>query len=318
MTSDAKPSSLSAALQQRWNGARVAITGATGWLGRCLVDEVVAALGVRRVEREVLLVASRAREVTTGNGSKLLVSGWTPDVVHAFRPTHVVNLAFRTREMVMAMGVEGYVAANLRTIGAALDLMHESSVEGFLTTSSGVAGLVRQRAAVLEDPYAVLKRYEEELVRLHGTLHGKSTIVCRVWSVSGAHLTKVEDFALASFINQARAGGPVRVRSGHPVWRTYVDAGQLLGIGLCLLLDGRSADFDSGGFAVELGELASQVAEIMGPPGCLVERAPADGLPADIYLSESSALERLARELEIELLSLPDQIRRTAAGMGFQ
>jgi nucleoside-diphosphate-sugar epimerase len=263
----------------------------------------------------VLLLASRRRTIQAFGGHEVEVHPWSPGVIRAFEPTHAVHLAFRTRDMLAAMSSSDYVAANVELIGSALDLVHEPSLQGIAVTSSGAAANVSRRSAVLDDPYAVLKEFEEDLVRGHADRSGKACVVCRVWSVSGPHLSKVDKFALGSLIRQALDGGPVRVEAGHPVWRSYIDAGQVVGIALCLLLEDRSTEFDSGGVTVEVGELASEAARVLGPPGCEVQRSAADGRPADVYVGDPSAVAEIARGLGVELFALPAQLQRTAAGM---
>jgi len=307
---------ISDAIARRWtDGTRLVVTGATGWLGRCLVDELVSGLGPDRVSRDVLLLASHSRSMAATGDLNLRVHAWTPERVRAFRPTHAVHLAFLTRERSVMMDTANYVTDNLALTGAALDLLHEPTLRGMVVSSSGVAASVARRATIAEDPYAVLKEYEEDLIRLHAARESKAAVVCRVWSVSGPHMTKAGDFALGSFILQALRGGPVRVEAGHPVWRTYVDAGQMLGAGLCLALEGTSLTYDSGGVTVEVEGLARLVAHLVGPSGCPVVRAEPDGRPDDLYVSPLDGFQRLAARLGLSPLSLEAQVLRTSAGI---
>lgn len=291
---------------------RLLILGATGWFGRSAI-ELVSGTGA-----SVLPLASYERDFEVG-GARLRTRTWSPELVHGFDPTIVVDCAFLTRDRIDTRPLDEYIALNRQMIEQMLDAARGRSVRAVVTVSSGAA--VYPVDALLgpieSNPYGYLKREVERAVESLSAEIGVRAAVARAWSVSGAHVQHPTNFALADLILQA-SRGDLHIRATRPVHRRYVLADELLAISLALALDDTSADFsmiDSGGPLVEMQELAEAVRDIIHP-GANIRRPAIISADADDYFSnDASWIEAVART-GLSSYALSDQIRLTARGLG--
>jgi nucleoside-diphosphate-sugar epimerase len=283
---------------------RILVTGASGWLGRSLLSKLLPV-----VERgNLMTVASRDRDLLV-DGHRVEIRTWTDEDAEQFAPTHVVHLAYLTRDRMASLGADRYAAENTALTARVMKMLAWPSVRALVHTSSGAA------LAVAPEPYGLLKRDEERLFQDACSQRGITCVTCRVWSVSGPHVLEPGKYAFSDLIRQAQSGGDVVVRSSHRVYRRYVDAGELMDLALRLALADRSAVFDSGGEYVEVGELATLILDEIGTPKQRVRRGIVAG-PDDEYAADDSAFLELAAQMGVELSSLRAQIRQTAQRLG--
>jgi nucleoside-diphosphate-sugar epimerase len=179
------------------------------------------------------------------------------------------------------------------------------------------SGAAYGEGSLEENPYAVLKRRDERALRAAMREVGGRVAVARVFNVAGPWMTKPDGFALGSLIGQVQAGGPVEVRARHAVRRSYVDVEDLAMLAVALADAGPDeAVFDTAGdVVVEVGELASRVAAVLGRDDVEIVRTLDPDAPGDEYVGDGTRMHALAAELGVRLRSLDEQIARTAAWM---
>lgn len=277
---------------------RYAVTGASGWLGRAAL-ELLHARGA-----DVVGFASRARTV---DGRALRALDELPDTPHDV----LLHYAYATREQAEGLGVGRYVATNVGLTETVLRAIDHQRPRALFYASSGAA---RQPGTLDENPYAVLKRHDELILRGAMADVGGRCAVARVFNVAGPWMASLKGFALGSMIEQVRAGGAVEVRARHPVRRSYIDVEDLAALAIALADDGpEETRFDTAGeVVVEVGELAARVATVLGRPDAEVVRDWDPAAPADDYVGDGAAMRALSAELGITLRGLDDQIARTA------
>lgn len=293
------------------NEIRLVITGAGGWLGREMMDLLLQAWGDSAVER-ILPLAQTPRTIQLASGHEIELQSHEDSDVAAFMPTHVVHLAFLTRDRIGQGPIEEYIATNARLSCEATELLCIPSVKGIMFTSSGAA--LAAPTGTDFDRYGQLKRDDEERIPRFATERGKGCVTARVWSVSGANIQKVDTFAFSSLVAQALRGGPLYVQASHPVFRRYVDAGEFLGLGLLELLDDERIVIDSAGERVEVGELALRVAAKLSP-GAGVVRGSATNDRVDDYTADPRSMDTCATRHGVALRNLDEQIASTANGI---
>ena len=165
---------------------------------------------------------------------------------------------------------------------------------------------------VAADPYATLKRLDELALGCAAREVGAVAIIARVFNLAGPWLIK-RGFAIADLIEQVRSGGPVRLRAGHPVVRSYVDVEDLVALLLSLAERGESATFDTEGeVTVEMGDLAARIAGVLGRPDVAVLREWDPAAAADRYVGDGTEMRRVAHAAGVPLRTLDEQIVRTA------
>jgi UDP-glucuronate decarboxylase len=292
---------------------RIAVTGATGWLGRVTLDLLRDALGPDGVQRRVTAYASRARHVEGIDVRALATLG---DADPA--PDVILHYAFATRELVAEQGLEAYVAGNLQVSLHVLRALRAGGVRGFFYTSSGAVYDTNGRIEtdLRANPYGALKHLDELAFASACRAAGAGCAIARVFNLSGPHMLKPRLFALGDLVLRAQAGEPLVVRARHPVRRSFVAAADVAALGLSLALAGEDACFDTAGErVVELGEVAELVRDVVAGAALPIERDYDPLGPSHEYVGAPGEMVALARRHDVPLASLEQQIRDTAAGL---
>lgn len=285
---------------------RVAVTGATGWLGRAAC-EVLARDGAARIEA----FASRARTLELDAGPTLEVRPLAEltDTPHDV----LLHYAYVTREHVATHGVDAYVAENVAITATACEAIRVQRPRAILHSSSGAAGTAA--GDLRADPYGVLKRLDERTLRGAARDAGSRCVTLRVYNVAGPWMAK-SGFAVADIIAQVAAGGPVKIRARHAVRRSYVDVEDLALLALAVTCaDGLDEDLrlnTAGAEVVEVEELARRICTVLGQPDLPIERNFLPDAPVDDYTADGTRFRQFAQDLGVPLRGLDEQLRRTA------
>ncbi len=274
--------------EQELRGARILVTGATGWFGTWVLDGLLALDDALSLGLSVVAVsrdpeAMRRRHPKIGAARRLAWIGG--DIRHvdldaAGAVTHVVHAAADT-------GVRGAGTSPndvFRTIVDGTDrvLRFASTRPGarvLLVSSGAVHGPQRPGIdRIVEDDcggpdpldaanaYAEGKRAAEQLAALWHATHGVETVVARCFAFVGPHMSLDAHFAVGNFIRDAIAGGPVRVASDGRARRSYLYMSDLVVWLLAILVDGRPLrPYNVGGHeAVTVASLARRCATSSG------------------------------------------------------
>jgi nucleoside-diphosphate-sugar epimerase len=257
---------------------RVAILGATGWVGRTALKLL------RDSDSQVMLFASRSRTEEL-IGARQVVHEVNLSKLREFKPEVVLDAAFLTRDKLAEMSVENYIRANSSIINLSLDIQQLPSVRQFIGFSSGASlGVpdLNSKKSDNEDPYGSLKRHYEDALLSNSRLSDK-TKIARIWSVSGPLVTKPHLFAFSQFIRQALEGEVV-IEAAHKVWRRYVDLEDFIRVAIAASLDS-SRVLDSGGDLLELRELAEKVFWTLDLPVKISRDEEENSIPDEYYSS---------------------------------
>lgn len=294
---------------------RIAVTGASGWLGRTALDLLAELLGPVAFGATVAGFATRAKSVVVRSGLSVPLRPLSELATTAPPPTHLLHFAYLTRDRLTAMGTERYALANLGITATVTDAVERFRLRGVMMASSGAVYEDGHFASDVDaNPYGALKRLEELSVRRAAADVGARSVVARVFSVAGPYMTKPDLYALGDLVLRAIAGSPLLVRARRPVYRSYCAAADVVALSLgCLLGEGDAdAVFDTGGEVVEIGELADHVRGALELPHLPIEREMDPALPADRYVGNPERFTEMAARLGLTLQPLDVQIRSTA------
>jgi nucleoside-diphosphate-sugar epimerase len=141
-----------------------------------------------------------------------------------------------------------------------------------------------------------------------------------VFNLAGPFVNKVGLYALSSIITDLMQGSSVKLRADHPVIRSYVHVRDLVELAFAVMLGqtaGPGVPFDTAGEReVEIGELASLTARLLGAPAARIDRPPfAEGGRTDRYVGDGAIWGALASQSGLDLAPLEVQILDTAAFM---
>jgi nucleoside-diphosphate-sugar epimerase len=288
---------------------RLLVNGASGWLGKNISISLSEIFG-DNFGSHILLTGSRDSTTQLGDHCELNIRQWSRPLVAAFAPTHVVQLAFKTRDHVNEMSIDDYLKVNEEIIDRAIWMISLPSLRGFMHTSSGAALGVNAHEKYL-DPYGYLKKFEEHVYSDACKSQGKKCLGLRVWSTTGRYIKTGGVFAIESFISQAISSKSIHVNSPGEVFRSYADANEIMLAGLLGILTNKQGIFNSGGTEVEIGELARQIAAMSPTNDVGVVRSSALIRSPDVYTSIEPSIEQILKDHDLHYSSLQEQIKNT-------
>lgn len=317
-------------------GARLFVTGGTGFIGRWLLAVLARAEARMNLGLEVT-VLTRSRAAFAHRCPQLAVDPMFRFIAGDVRSfafpdggfSHIIHAATDTSAEADRDPLQ-LLDTIVNGTRRALDFSHAVGARRVLLLSSGaVYGSQRGIAAVPEDHpgacatterksvYGQGKRVAEQLGTIFHTGFALDVVIARLFAFVGPGMPLDAHFAIGNFIRDAVAGREIVVTSdGSPV-RSYLYAGDLIAWLLRLLVSGRAgAAYNVGSdAAVSLAELAALVARtVSGANGYSIKGAPN---PAAGHARYVPAIARARDELGLDVwTSLNDAIRRTAEWAG--
>jgi dTDP-glucose 4,6-dehydratase len=316
-------------------GARVFLTGATGFFGAWLIESFLHAntelgLGATAVVLTRDPAAARMRMATLGDrGSIELHAGDVRGFEYPPGPfDFVVHAATESSRQLHAGDSRHMFDTIVSGTRRVLDFARATGVRRFLLVSSG-AVYGRQPAdveAVSEDwsgapdvwdpgsSYAEGKRAAEMMCAIEHHAGTMSVRAARCFAFVGPHLPLDAHFAIGNFIGDALAGRTIRIRGDGTAVRSYLYMADLAVWLWRILFDPKATGAYNVGSdqAIALRELAQLVAETCeSGTGVVIGRTAIRGAAPHRYVPSTR---RAQSELGLRLrVSLRDAIRGTAS-----
>lgn len=320
---------ISAEAVTRLAGARIFVTGGTGFFGKWLLSSLCHAADTRGAAATAV-VLTRNPEAFRAEAPHLAshrsIRLHAGDVRTFAAPdgafTHAVHAATASAHPVSpAETVETVVDGTRRVLAFAKD----RGVARLLFASSGaVYGRqppelthVPEEHAGAPDPldpksaYGESKRLAEQLCAQATAAVGPACVIARGFAFVGPGLPGDVHFAIGNFLRDAIAGGPVVVKGDGTPFRSYLHGGDLAAWLWTMLATGTPGRAYNTGSedAVSIGDLATLTAKTLGVP-VRIEGTPQAGKPAERYVpSTARARSELGLSQKIDLVSA---LRRTA------
>ena len=316
-------------------GARLLLTGGTGFFGGWLLESLLAAEAAHRLGVRVAVLTrdpaafARARPRLAGHPAVALLQG---DVLElrpsGARYTHVVHAATTVAPLAGAGDPRRLFDTIVEGTRRVLEVARQAGSRRLLLVSSGAiygrqpTGLAQLPEEHLGGPdplsppsaYAEGKRAAELLCACAAAEGWLEPVVARGFAFSGPYLPLDGHFAIGNFVRDALAGGPIRVAGDGTPSRSYLYGADLASWLWTLLLEGRPGRAYNVGSerAVTIAELAGLVAAVLQARGGVeVAVAPEPGRPAERYVPSTR---RAREELSLtERWTLEEAVARMAA-----
>jgi len=316
-------------------GARLFVTGGTGFFGSWLLESMVHAelalgLGLRAVvltrdpesfrARRPALAASTLLSFTAGDIRDFsFPAGNFSHVIHAATDTSAALNAGRADEM------RDVIVSGMKRV---LDFTSTCGAQRLLLASSGaVYGRQRPETTHLAEDddalfttsgpssaYAEGKREAERLCREAAGRRGLQPVIARGFAFLGPHLPLDAQYAAGNFVRDALRGGPIQVCGDGSPYRSYLYASDLAAWLWTILVRGASGRAYNVGSErrVTVAELAQTVAAVLSPGvDVRIAKLPAPNVAPEQYVPSTR---RAREELGLrEIVSLEEAIRRTGA-----
>jgi dTDP-glucose 4,6-dehydratase len=320
-------------LWEHYRDARLFVTGGTGFFGGWLLEALTFAsdrlgLGARAtvLTRDPARFRLR-RPHLAEHPAVSLVEG---DVL-ALEPlgerfTHVIHAATAASARLNAEEPLAMLETIVEGTRRVLEVTRRCGARRVLFTSSG-AVYGRQPPDLTHVPegwtggpdplspasaYAEGKRAAELLCTLAGAAHGFEAVIARCFAFAGPYLPLDAHFAIGNFVRDALRGGPIRVQGDGTPFRSYLYGADLAAWLFTLLALGRPARAYHVGseHAVSVGDLAREVARVLGVERVELAREPNPGVLGERYVPSTR---RTREELGVqETFTLEESIRRMA------
>lgn len=317
----------------RLAGARILMTGGTGFIGRWMLE----ALARSGVDADVLILSRDPAAFATRAPHLAQRFGFLAGDVTDFAPppgrfTHIVHAATDASAALNANDPRRMFDTIVTGTRHILDLAIERDVGRVLFLSSGAVygaqpwdvGHVAEDWMGGPDPrdpksaYGEGKRAAELLCAIYGKQFGLDIVTSRIFALLGPLLSLDIHFAAGNFIRDAMAGRPIRIESAGTAVRSYLYAADLAAwLWLALLRAPRGATFNMGSEdAVSIADLARRTAAVLGGPGVeVMGRADAGWNPGRYVPSTALIRDMLG---VAPTVSLDAAIRRTAIFNGWK
>jgi dTDP-glucose 4,6-dehydratase len=271
-------------------GARILVTGGTGFFGRWLVESLVHADEQLSLGASIVLLsrdpegfARRAPHLAGSRQVTMIEGDVRTFAAPAGRFTHLIHGATDTTGPLNAERPIELLDTIVEGTRHTLDIASRAAIPRVLLLSSG-AVYGRQPAELTHVPesygggpepldplqaYAEGKRVAELLGAIHARDAGAEVVTARAFAFVGPHLPLDAHFAVGNFIRDALNGDTIRVGGDGTPYRSYLHAADLAVWLWTLLVRGQSGRAYNVGSeeAVSIRELADAVARAAGTIG---------------------------------------------------
>ena len=326
---------LMAGPRERWEaleGARIFVTGGTGFVGKWLASALVAANRVHGLEAKLVLLTRDPRafsrtcpELAAAEGVSLVegdvrakvacepcgfvIHGATPSDqwLNTRRPAEMLSVIEDGTRSVLRLAAE-WDAGRFLLVSSGAVYAPPAPSAGFAEDSPLGPDWPEERSA-----YHAGKRRAERLA-LGAADAGLSVTVARLFAFVGPHLPLDRHFAVGNFLADALNGRSVSVHGdGSPI-RSYLYAAEMAVWIWSMLTDDRAAGetFNVGSEeAVSIREVAAAVACAVDPAVPVTVLGEVSEGPRDVYLPDTGrASVRLGLRRSVDLA---EGLRRTVA-----
>lgn len=181
----------------------IVVTGATGWVGRKVVDQLVKVLPQDEFLSRLRAFSSRSVVIEHVHGMSILTIPFTelPGLVNEEGCCYFLHVAFFTPDRCADLGIEAYTKINRLIIDTIVTAVKVSQIGWVVEFSSGAYADANQSMSFsAAQLYGALKLEEEHRLQEVGT-----TLVLRVYALIGRFINNPATYALTG---GATAGAP--------------------------------------------------------------------------------------------------------------
>jgi len=298
---------------------RLAVTGATGWLGQALVGMAVRG-GLTADNGRLRVYASRSGQLAVEGGPVLNLEALGEAEPLAGEGWTVAHFAALGKERTAELSPAEFLAQSEALQRAAIRLIAAADRPALIFASSGaVYGPEGKPPALADEPYGYVKGRHETSLADWARANGAPLAICRVFNVGGPCGNKLDLYALSSLIRASLAGGDIPIRARGAVFRSYVHVEELMAV----LIDqaqtsvpGAARLFDSAGpEVIEIGDLARMVCGQLGIDPARILRQLDREAPVSRYVGDGADYQAAVRRLGLRPIGIEEIVSDTIASL---
>jgi nucleoside-diphosphate-sugar epimerase len=264
----------------------VAVVGASGWIGKGLLDQILVSNPGLTPDR-LRLFGSTRRSLALG-GRDLEIEPLDAETRLGDGDWLVVHAALVGVDRVEDSDQAEVRRRNDALMRQVLALAATGATRRLVFFSSGAAGRP-DAGGPAKQAYGRMKLAHEAEVAAWAARTGRAVLTPRVFNLGGPYINYVEIYALGDFILGLARHGRIAISAADPVFRSFVHLSEMARVILDMAVDdAQSAQpFDVGGVEiVELGALARAVGEALGLTDPAIDRPAPGGGPGDWYVGD--------------------------------
>lgn len=231
------------------SGARILVTGSSGWLGSetlCYFSQFLDPLDLEN------LVSLSSDGRTFKIHKRQIHSRTFSTLRNVDHFDVIIHLAFLLPNNQMTVDAPRYLELN-SSITRRMDTIFKKNPDALkIVLSSGAVNLDPGNAK--SDPTNL---YAKSKLEMESILQDDHTIILRLWSTTGHHLPLTSNYAISEFIHLASLNQEILIKNN--VKRSYIDFQDILGSSLKYLIDSGRGIYNSGGEITTVGNLANLV-----------------------------------------------------------
>jgi dTDP-glucose 4,6-dehydratase len=311
-------------------GARIFLTGGTGFFGRWLLESLLAANHALGLDVQATVLTRNADAFRaaaphiTGDPAITLVEGDISTFVFpSARYTHILHAATDSQVRTTEAELAASIVAGTQHV---LHFAREAGAQRLLYVSSGaVYGRGITEVARIPETYPLplqlaapsnydeAKRVSEELCRAADAETGLAVSIARCFAFVGPLLPLDAHFAIGNFIRDALAGTPIHIKGDGTPLRSFLYMSDLAAWLWTLLVHAPAGSIVNVGSdeAVSIAQLAKTVADILRPGlRVQIDGTPDPARPPASYVPDISRAKEHGLRITVPLA---EAIRRTAA-----
>ncbi|AOK58428.1 NAD-dependent epimerase/dehydratase family protein [Burkholderia ubonensis] len=296
-------------------GARLFITGGTGFIGSWLLETVLRANRIARADIEIVALSrdperarSHAPHVFDAPGVRLVQGDVTYFEIDPEPIDLCIHAATDVADLTKAGNALRVFDTNVLGTRKVLEFSQANGASRFLLTSSGaVYGRQPPEIARMSETYPGApdtldantaysqgKRAAEWLVAAYSKHHGLNAAIARIYALIGPGIPLDGPFAAGNFIRDALAGRQIAILGdGRPLRSYLYMADACIWLLRILASDARGRAFNVGSEReISIVELARMVEQCCGADVAPMPRLPSTATPAPRYIPDTT----LARE----------------------
>lgn len=279
--------------------SRIAVVGASGWVGMALVDQILAAEPDLPADR-LRLFGSQIRPLTI-KGRALATEPLAPSTPPLEDGDWLVlHAGIIGADRVADGDLDETRRRNDAMLQQVLVLADTGRTRRLAAFSSGAAARP-DAGGPAKQAYGRMKRDHEIALQAWSARTGRAVLIPRIFSLGGPYINHTRAYALGDFILQCAQAGRIAIGAGVPVVRSFVhvlDAARgVLDMAVDEAEGGEAFDVCLGR-STELQDLALAVAASLGTPP-LIDRPSVADTPGDVYVGEGARFQAvLARRGE--------------------
>jgi nucleoside-diphosphate-sugar epimerase len=291
----------------------IVVTGASGWVGRSLLEKLYTLLPPKEFFTRVRAFSSESGSIYLDGGLLIPTQALSalPELANKETCSLFLHAAFLTPDRCASLGHDAYAAINRSITKLVESAVLSCSSARVVLFSSGAAALAETNQAANSDAkllYAALKLDEERRMQSIAT-----SLTLRIYALSGRYIREPRRYALGDFIYQAMQSSCIEIKSSNRAVRGYTHADCLAEAGIHWLLSDLAAPdkaINAVTHEIDLIGLASVVANVYGG---IPLRIPAQfNSKVDIYSASPIDFTRFLESMCIDVPSIEHQIRDTA------